>query len=77
MTTTVANYEIRQAGPRFGAEVTGIDLTAGVDERTAEGLRQAFRDHKVLVFRGQHLTPDQHVGTSAACGGSRSSRSSR
>lgn len=61
MTTTVANYGIRQAGPRFGAEVTGIDLTAGVDERTAEGLRQAFRDHKVLVFRGQHLTPDQHV----------------
>ncbi|MEU0929132.1 TauD/TfdA dioxygenase family protein [Streptomyces malaysiensis] len=61
MTTTATDFEIRRAGPRFGAEVTGIDLRTGVDERTAEDLRRAFREHKVLVFRGQHLTPDQHV----------------
>ncbi|MFD8778233.1 TauD/TfdA dioxygenase family protein [Streptomyces sp. NPDC059916] len=59
--TTVATFDILRAGPRFGAEMTGVDLTAPVDETTAEALRQAFRDHKVLVFRGQHLTPDQHV----------------
>ncbi|MFE4253472.1 TauD/TfdA dioxygenase family protein [Streptomyces sp. NPDC056910] len=59
--STVASYEIRRAGPRFGAEVTGIDLKVGIDDRTAEGLRQAFRDHKVLVFRDQHLTSGQHV----------------
>ncbi|MGW3661821.1 TauD/TfdA dioxygenase family protein [Streptomyces sp. NPDC005141] len=59
--STVASYEIRLAGPRFGAEVTGIDLKAGVDDRTAEELRRAFRDHKVLVFRDQHLTPAQQV----------------
>ncbi|MEU9313618.1 TauD/TfdA family dioxygenase [Streptomyces sp. NPDC048256] len=59
--STVARYEIRRAGPRFGAEVTGIDLKAGVDDRTAEELRRAFREHKVPVFRGQHLTPAQHV----------------
>lgn len=61
MTTTVASHAIRRAGPRFGAEVTGIDLTAGVDDETAEELRRAFRAYKVLVFRGQHLTPEQHV----------------
>lgn len=59
--STVASYEIRRAGPRFGAEVTGIDLKAGVDDRTAEELRRAFRDHKVLVFREQHLSPGQQV----------------
>jgi taurine dioxygenase len=59
--STVASYEIRRAGPRFGAEVTGIDLKAAIDDRTAEELRQAFRDHKVLVFRDQHLSPGQHV----------------
>ncbi|MGW0877003.1 TauD/TfdA dioxygenase family protein [Streptomyces sp. NPDC002740] len=59
--STVASHEIRRAGPRFGAEVTGIDLKAGVDDRTAEELRRAFREHKVLVFRDQHLTPAQHV----------------
>ncbi|MEU6764972.1 TauD/TfdA family dioxygenase [Streptomyces sp. NPDC046853] len=59
--TTVATLDILRAGPRFGAEITGVDLTAPVDEATADELRQAFREHKVLVFRGQHLTPDQHV----------------
>lgn len=52
---------IHRAGPRFGAEVTGVDLTRPVDDATADALRRAFRDHKVLVFRDQHLTPDQHV----------------
>ncbi|WNI20788.1 TauD/TfdA family dioxygenase [Streptomyces sp. ITFR-16] len=59
--TTVTRHEIRRAGPRFGAEVFGVDLTGPVDDATADELRQAFHDHKVLVFRDQHLTPDQHV----------------
>ncbi|RDG36231.1 TauD/TfdA dioxygenase family protein [Streptomyces corynorhini] len=59
--TTAASLDIRRAGPRFGAEITGVDLTAPVDEATARELRRAFREHKVLVFRDQHLTPDQHV----------------
>jgi alpha-ketoglutarate-dependent taurine dioxygenase len=59
--TTVTRPEIRRAGPLFGAEVTGVDLTGPVDDSTAHELRQAFRDHKVLVFRNQNLTPDQHV----------------
>ncbi|MFF3934576.1 TauD/TfdA dioxygenase family protein [Streptomyces phaeofaciens] len=58
--STVASHEIRRAGPRIGAEVTGVDVKAGVDDRTAEELRRAFREHKVLVFRDQHLTPTHH-----------------
>ncbi|WP_314222746.1 hypothetical protein [Streptomyces zaehneri] len=42
--STVARYEIRRAGPRFGAEATGIDLKAGVDDRTADyGGARAYR----------------------------------
>ncbi|MEV5349903.1 TauD/TfdA dioxygenase family protein [Streptomyces achromogenes] len=52
---------IHRTGPRIGAEVTGVDLTRPVDAATADALRGAFRDHKVLVFRDQHLTPAQHV----------------
>ncbi|MFD0395509.1 TauD/TfdA dioxygenase family protein [Streptomyces nogalater] len=52
---------IHRTGPRIGAEVTGVDLTRPVDTATADALRAAFRDHKVLVFRDQHLTPRQHV----------------
>lgn len=59
--TTAIGYDVRRAGPRFGAEITGVDLTREVDAETAESLRQEFLRHKVLVFRDQHLTPDQHV----------------
>lgn len=61
MTTVTTTHGIRRVGPRIGAEVIGLDLTKPVDEATADQLRQAFREHKVLVFRNQHLTPDQHV----------------
>jgi alpha-ketoglutarate-dependent taurine dioxygenase len=59
--TTVTDFEIRKASPRLGAEIAWVDLTAGVDDATAEALREAFWARKVLVFRGQHLSPTQHV----------------
>ncbi|HVW40076.1 MAG TPA: TauD/TfdA family dioxygenase [Amycolatopsis sp.] len=59
--TTVTAYEIRRTGPRIGAEVTGIDFKHDIDQATADALVRAFLEHKVLVFRGQHLTPDEHV----------------
>jgi len=64
MTTAIsqeAGPVVHRAGPRFGAEITGVDLTRPVDDTTADALRRAFAEHKVLVFRGQNLTPDQHV----------------
>jgi alpha-ketoglutarate-dependent taurine dioxygenase len=59
--TNTTSYQARQASPRIGAEITGLDLTSKVDDATAEALRKDFITYKVLVFRGQHLTPDQHV----------------
>lgn len=59
--TYTAPFEVRPASPRLGAEIVGIQLAGGVDAAAGDALRQAFWDHKVLVFRDQHLTPDQHV----------------
>jgi alpha-ketoglutarate-dependent taurine dioxygenase len=56
-----SRYEVRPASPRIGAEIVGVDLTQPVDGATAESLRQAFWTYKVLVFRGQNLSPRQHV----------------
>ncbi|MET8975683.1 TauD/TfdA family dioxygenase [Streptomyces sp. NPDC004539] len=61
LTTQDTGPVVHRAGPRFGAEITGVDLTRPVDEPTADALREAFAEHKVLVFRGQHLTPAQQV----------------
>ncbi|AEH10773.1 MULTISPECIES: TauD/TfdA dioxygenase family protein [Protofrankia] len=59
--TRTAPYEVRQASPVLGAEIVGVDLANGVDDATAEALRDDFWKYKVLVLRDQHLSPDAHV----------------
>ena len=39
----------------IGAEITGVDL-ADISTETAEELRKAWLDHKVLVLRDQHIS---------------------
>ncbi len=57
----------RQAGA-LGAYITGIDLDAGVDDATFEKLGDAFLEHHVICFRGQTLSPAQHLEFSARWG---------
>jgi len=59
--TQTVGYEVVPVSPLLGAEIVGVDLADGVDDATAQALRQDFWRHKVLVFRNQHLTPDEHV----------------
>ena len=47
--------------PTIGAEVEGIDLTRPLDAGVAAALRQALLDWKVLFFRDQDITTDQHL----------------
>jgi alpha-ketoglutarate-dependent taurine dioxygenase len=56
-----APYEVQPASPLLGAEIVGVDLAGRIDDETAESLREDFWRHKVLVFRNQHLSPDEHV----------------
>ena len=44
----------------IGAEITGVDM-ADVSTETAEELRKAWLDHKVLVLRDQPITQEQHI----------------
>jgi len=53
--------EVRPMSPTIGAEVAGIDLAAPLDEAMHAELRRALLEWKVLFFRDQHLTVDQHV----------------
>jgi alpha-ketoglutarate-dependent taurine dioxygenase len=53
-------YSLVPLGPALAAEVVGIDLSAPLDPDTAAALGEALAAHRVLLFRGQLLTREQH-----------------
>ena len=55
-------FTISPLGATIGAEVDGISLTGPLDDGLIAELRRALLDFKVLFFRDQPMTPEQHVG---------------
>jgi taurine dioxygenase len=53
--------EIRPVTPTIGAEVHGISLHDVLDDGARAELDKAWLDHKVLFFRDQHITADEHL----------------
>lgn len=54
--------EINRLDARFGAEVTGLDLSQPLDGDTIERINTAFIDNVVLCFRGQSFNqPERFV----------------
>ena len=47
--------EVRPLGDALGAEVTGLDMSAGPGAATAAVLRDAFLEHHLLCFRAEPL----------------------
>ena len=47
--------------PVIGAEIGGVDLGKELSGAVIEEIRRAFLENLVIFFRGQDLTPDQHV----------------
>jgi taurine dioxygenase len=46
--------------PHIGAEITGVDLGANLNNEEQSAIHDAFLKHMVLVFRDQHLSREQH-----------------
>lgn len=68
--TAIGDYDrftVRPLTGSIGAEIFDVDLRDIDDDLIAE-LRRAWMDHKVLFFRDQDLTRDQHVAYGAAFG---------
>ena len=47
--------------PAIGAEVSGVRLADDLDATSIQTIRQLLLKHKMIVFRDQELTPEQHV----------------
>lgn len=54
--------------PALGADVTGVDLASGPDDRALAEIRRAFDAHLLLRFRGQDLDEAAQLRFSAAFG---------
>jgi taurine dioxygenase len=58
---TIAGLEIAPLTPTVGAEVSGVDLSKPLDAATKAAMRTALLDWKVLFFRDQDITTDEHL----------------
>ena len=52
--------EVSAITPGIGAEITGLDLSQPINEKTITRLRELFLRHLVLVFRDQSLSREAH-----------------
>jgi len=55
------DLEIHPVAGRIGAEISGVQLSGGLDQSTTHAIRQALFKYKVIFFRGQgHLDEATH-----------------
>lgn len=52
---------IRPVAGALGAEISGVDLSRDLNDETIAEIRQALLDHLVIFFRGQDISPEQHL----------------
>ena len=55
---------VKKVTGTLGAEISNIDIGAPLDDSTLNWLQHEFVENKVLFFRDQHLTSEQHVAFS-------------
>lgn len=53
--------EVRPIAGALGAEIHGVDLAQSPSQEQFAEIQRAFHDHGVIFFRGQHLTPEEHL----------------
>jgi taurine dioxygenase len=61
-------FQMVPLSPMIGAEIEGIDLRQPLGTETLSGLRAALLDRKVLFFRDQDITTEQHLDFARAFG---------
>lgn len=60
--------QLSYADAPLGHEILGIDLSAPIDDATVAEIEAAYDHYGTIVFRGQHLTPEQQLAFSRRFG---------
>jgi taurine dioxygenase len=66
--TEALPFRMVPLSPLIGAEIEGVDLSEPLAPETLAGLRAALLDRKVLFFRDQDITTEQHLDFARAFG---------
>ena len=59
--TTKSTVTIRPLSSALGAEIIGVDLSKPLDDATVAEIRDAWKEHLVLLFRDQTLSEEDQV----------------
>lgn len=54
-------FDIKPCASGLGAEVTGLNIAAGIDDAAFKHLRDAFVQHGLLFMRDQNISPEEHI----------------
>jgi alpha-ketoglutarate-dependent taurine dioxygenase len=57
----VIDIEVTPLSSACGAQISGVDLTRPLSQKTVEAIKDAWGKHLVLVFRGQSITQEQQL----------------
>ena len=56
-----SRIKVQPTSGAIGAEISGVDLSRGMDDETFREVRRAWLDHGVIFFRDQRLTPAEQM----------------
>jgi len=59
---------VRRVQPMIGAEIEGVDLRQPLSDRQRDAIWNALLKHKVIFFRDQDITRQQHIAFSRRFG---------
>ncbi|MDB6144193.1 MAG: TauD/TfdA family dioxygenase [Pseudomonas sp.] len=61
-------FDVRPFEGKVGAEIVGLDLSRPLNDADFARVHQAHLDYHVVVFRDQHITPQQQIDFSRRFG---------
>lgn len=56
-----SRIKVEPTSPALGAEISGVDLSRGIDDETFDEIHRAWLEHQVIFFREQRLTPAEQM----------------
>lgn len=59
--TTFERFAVSPITPHIGAEIEGVDLRDELSDETVADIRQALLAYKVIFFRDQDISQEQHI----------------